>query len=140
MKPLNTLARATIAALLASAAAIAYGWSAAPFLGEDSAWRLWVSGAAGWILSLAILIPLSQKRPRAILDHGSFILTAAVLPLIPLIFINAVAPSDALNAGVLLADGLLVLTLMAIRLKQAWVAMVWFAVREGSGMATWVLL
>jgi hypothetical protein len=126
--------------LLAAIVLAAYGWSVGPLVGPDAAWRVAAAAAAGWLLSLAMLVPMSQRPPGEIARHGAFLMTAGAVPLIPLTALNVGGPSPAANVAVLSADGLLMLGLMIARLRQPWSALVWFAVLQGAGLATWLLL
>lgn len=120
--------------LLAAAAVAAYGLS----IGQPL--RLLAAAAVAWGLSLALLVPLSQRPTREVIDHGARTMLAGALPLIPLAIANGVAASAPANAVMLSLDGALMLAVMAARLRQTWNACVWAIVLAAAGLATWVLL
>lgn len=130
----------TCCVLAATAASLIYGASVEPWFGDGAAWRLLAAVTVGWVLSLGALLAMTQEGFARIAEHGSRIMVAGVLPLLPLTLANAVAPSAALNLAVLAFDGLLMLGLMIARLRAVWIAIVWFIVLETAGLSAWVAL
>jgi hypothetical protein len=120
--------------VLAAAVLAFYGWS----VGDPI--RVLAAGAVAWGLSLAVLVPMSQRPAREVLDHGAVIMLAGALPLAPLALANAFSPSTVANVVVLALDGALMLALMAARLRQTWNSCVWLAVLEAVGLSTWALI
>ena len=139
-RPTLSVSRLSLRLLIATAVSLAYGASVAPMVGEGSAWRLFASVTAGWILSLALLGPLSQTAWSDVVRHGTAIMVIGVLPLIPLTVANFLAPSPEANVSVLMCDALLMLGFMIARIRRVWISVVWFAVLEATGLAFWVML
>lgn len=122
--------------LLAAIILAAYGHSIAPLTGA-SAWKLPLAFACGWSLSLAILVPLSQRPARVAMADGGAVLIAGTAPLAPLALCNWVAPLPAMNSAGLAVAAALIYGVMFLRLRQAWNAFVWFAVFASSGLLVW---
>jgi hypothetical protein len=143
-----TAAFLVLVAGFAAATVVGYGMSAAPLAGMargDTAWAVTGSAAAGWALSLPIILGLGWSWVGVTdgLRHAACVMATGALPLIPLAVLNLMLPSAAVNVAALAADGLLMWGTMAWRLKlyglPVSLTALWFGALAAGGLGAWSL-